>query len=117
MLHALCGTGTVRVPPAAMDGPPKVPAAPRVSITRQGVTVTNSSPEVVTSPVCVTVKVSPPIESVPMRCAVLVFAATLKATDPLPVPAAPEVMASQETLLAAVHEAVDEEAVTWMVPL
>ena len=39
MLHPLDGIGNVRVPPAPMAGPPKVPAALRVSATRQGVAV------------------------------------------------------------------------------
>jgi hypothetical protein len=40
--------------------------------------------------------------SVPVRCAP-VFAATLNATVPLPVPLAPEVMVIHEALLVAVH--------------
>ena len=45
----------------------------------------------------------PAIVAVPLRIAP-VFAATLKVTDPLPVPDAPLDTVIQETLLAAVHE-------------
>lgn len=51
---------------------------------------------------CVTVKVRPAIVNVPVRAAP-VLAATVKAVDPLPLPAAPEVTVIQGTLLAAVH--------------
>jgi hypothetical protein len=49
-----------------------------------------------------TVNVCPAIVSVPLR-ADPVFAATLTPTEPLPVPAAPDVIESQDALLAAVH--------------
>lgn len=48
-------------------------------------------------------KVLPPIVTVPVREVVPVFAATLSATVPLPVPAAPLVTAIHVTLLTAVH--------------
>jgi hypothetical protein len=51
---------------------------------------------------CVTVKVRPAIVNVPVR-ATPVLAATVKAADPLPLPAAPEVTVIQVTLLEAVH--------------
>ena len=41
----LRGIATARVPPAVKAGPPKGPAARRVSITRQGVTGTKRRPE------------------------------------------------------------------------
>jgi hypothetical protein len=46
MLQEPCGIGTLRVAPAAMEGPPKVPAGPRVSMMRQGVTGTKRYPVV-----------------------------------------------------------------------
>ncbi len=49
-----------------------------------------------------TVNVWVPMVSVPERAAP-VFGATLKPTDPFPVPAAPEVMVSHTALLEAVH--------------
>ena len=62
---------------------------------------------------CVTVKVRPAIVSVPMRAAP-VFAATVKPTDPLPVPLAPEVIVSHEgSLLVAVQvQPADVDTVT-----
>jgi hypothetical protein len=50
----------------------------------------------------VTVKVWPAIVNVPVRAAP-VLAATVKAIDPLPRPAAPEVTVIHATLLVAVH--------------
>ena len=49
-----------------------------------------------------TVKVRVAIVSVPVR-AVPVLAATVKPTDPLPVPVAPDVIVIQDALLFAVH--------------
>jgi hypothetical protein len=51
---------------------------------------------------CVTVNAPPAIVSVPVRAAP-VFAATLNATEPFPVPEAPAVTVIQVALLAAVH--------------
>jgi hypothetical protein len=48
----------------------------------------------------VTVKVRPAIVNVPVRAAP-VLAATVKAAEPVPLPAAPEVTVIQGTLLAA----------------
>src|SRR5579872_1047889 len=45
MLQALCGMVTVRVPPAGIAGPPKLPFARRVSMMRHGVTGMNCRPE------------------------------------------------------------------------
>ena len=50
-------------------------------------------------PACVTVKVWPPMVSVPVRESSPVFAATLKPTVPLPLPLAPPVTVIQEALL------------------
>jgi hypothetical protein len=50
----------------------------------------------------VTVKVWPAIVNAPVRAAP-VLAATVKVTDPLPLPVAPEVTVIHCTLLAAVH--------------
>jgi hypothetical protein len=56
------------------------------------------------TPACVTVNVRPPTVSVPVRCAVLAFAAALKLTVPLPLPDAPAVTVNQLVLLlTAVH--------------
>src|SRR5581483_545498 len=52
-------------------------------------------------PVCVTVNVCPAIVIVPLRVLVLLFAATMKPTAPLPAPLAPEVMTIQSALLFA----------------
>jgi hypothetical protein len=50
----------------------------------------------------VTVMLCPAMVSVPVR-AVPLFAEALNPTEPLPVPAAPDVIVSQEALLTAVH--------------
>ena len=63
-----------------------------------------------------TVKVAPAIVKVPLRAAVVVFAAALMPTAPLPLPLAPEVTLSQVALLAAVH-AQPAPAVTLTVPV
>jgi hypothetical protein len=67
-------------------------------------------------PGCVMVKVFPAIVSVPVRDVLLVLAATLYATFPLPVPVAPTPIVIQASLLAAVqlHPAL---AVTTTFPL
>ena len=61
--------------------------------------------------VCDTVKVWPPIVSVPLR-AVPVLAATVNATVPLPVPDEPPVIVNHGTLAAAVHPQEPADAVT-----
>jgi hypothetical protein len=63
-----------------------------------------------------TVNVLPPIVSVPLREVVDGFAAALNATDPLPLPDAPDVTVNQLSLLAAVH-AQPVAAVTATVPV
>jgi hypothetical protein len=68
------------------------------------------------APACVTVKVWPPIVSVPLRGVVVEFAVTLKVTEPLPVPVAPALMVIQPALLAAVQPQ-PADAVTATVPL
>jgi len=55
------------------------------------------------TPLCVTVKVCPPIVSVPVRLFALAFAATLYVTVPLPVVDAPPVIVSHATFEAAVQ--------------
>jgi hypothetical protein len=50
-----------------------------------------------------TVKVAPAIVKVPLRAAVVVFAAALMPTVPLPLPLAPDVTLNHVSLLAAVH--------------
>jgi hypothetical protein len=57
------------------------------------------------APASVTVKVWPPMVSVPVRCDELGFAVALKLTVPLPLPPAALVIVSQDvSLLTAVHE-------------
>jgi hypothetical protein len=60
---------------------------------------------------CDTVNVCPPIVSVPLR-AVPVFAATVNATVPLPVPEEPPVIVNHGTLATAVHPQEPADAVT-----
>jgi hypothetical protein len=55
------------------------------------------------APACVTVTVFPAIVSVPEREVADVFAATVNATVPLPVPELPPLTVIQAVLLAAVH--------------
>jgi len=55
---------------------------------------------------CVTVKVRPPIVTVPVR-APPVLAAALIVTVPLPLPEAPLAIVRKELLLTAVHEQAD----------
>ena len=64
---------------------------------------------------CVTLNVCVAIVTMPVR-AVPVFAATLKPTTPLPVPAAPDVTVSHTALLTAVHAHV-AVVVTFTVPV
>jgi hypothetical protein len=54
-------------------------------------------------PAWVTVKISPPMLIVPLRCEAPVFALALKPTLPLPEPLAPLVTVSHDALLTAVH--------------
>ena len=65
---------------------------------------------------CVTVKVVPAINRVPVRGAVPVFAATLKVTAPGPDPLLPAVMAIHEALLLAAHGQ-SADVVTAVLPL
>lgn len=65
---------------------------------------------------CVTVKVCPPIVSVPVREVPAVLAATLYPTEPLAVPDAPLVTVSHAALLVAVQEQPEPET-TDTVPL
>jgi hypothetical protein len=54
-------------------------------------------------PAWVTLNVWPAMVIVPVRCAVLVFAATMTPTVPLPVPVAPEPIVNQAALLVLLH--------------
>jgi hypothetical protein len=65
----------------------------------------------------VTVNVWPPMAMVPVRVLLVVFAATLYATVPLPVPLAPPVMVIHESVVAAVHEELLDNGVTVMLPV
>jgi len=90
----------VQVQPADVDtamGVPVPPAAPIDCLSGAIMDVHG-----VDAPSCATVKACPAIVSVPVRAAP-VFAATVKPTDPLPVPVSPEVIVSHDALLVAVH--------------
>jgi hypothetical protein len=63
-----------------------------------------------------TVKVFPPIVSVPLRAVVDGFAVALNATDPVPLPDAPDVTVNHVSLLVAV-QAQPAAAVTATVPV
>ena len=65
---------------------------------------------------CVIVNVRPAAAIVATRDAVPVFAATVNATVPLPVPAAPDVIVIQAALVVAVHVQLPAEAVTAIDP-
>jgi hypothetical protein len=67
-------------------------------------------------PACVTVNVRPAAVSVPVRSDAVLFASTVKLTDPEPVRLAPAVMSIHEALLVAVH-AHDDVVVTLVVPV
>ena len=67
-------------------------------------------------PDCVTLNVAPAIVSEPERVVVAVFAVTLNATLPGPVPVAPLVTVIQAALLAAVH-AQSAPVVTVLLPV
>jgi hypothetical protein len=66
---------------------------------------------------CITENVSPAMVMVPVREAVVVFAATEYPTLLLPVPDAPLVMVIQLTLLTAVQDAVEDTADTATLPV
>lgn len=102
ILQALSKIEKLRLVPPEIAGPPKGPAGLRVSAMRQGVTGLNRRPETEVVPACETAKVLPAIVSVPVRAGP-VLAAIEKATVPLPLPLAPDVMVSQDALLVAVH--------------
>ena len=78
---------------AVVEAPPA-----EVSVREVGET-----PNVQLTPFCVTVTVCPATVSVPVRSAADVFATTLKATVPFPLPLAPPLIVSQAALLAAVQ--------------
>ena len=66
---------------------------------------------------CVTVKVFPAAAIVPVRAVLVVFAATLNATLPLPVPELPALMLIHGALVVAVHAHVLADAVTAIAPV
>ena len=68
------------------------------------------------APACVTVNVASAIVSVPVRLAIVGFAATLKPALPDPVPLAPLVTVIHGALLVAVH-AQPDNVVTVLLPL
>jgi hypothetical protein len=80
---------TVTVPAAASG---------EVRVTKNGAIVNAQG-----APGCVMVKILPPIVSEPVRVALPVFAATLYATFPLPVPVAPTLTVIHGSLLTAVQ--------------
>src|SRR5436189_5605136 len=62
--------------------------------------------------------VPPPVTVIlPVREEKVGFGSTLKATEPLPVPEAPDVMVIHETLLCAAHEQLLPVALTASVPV
>jgi hypothetical protein len=65
---------------------------------------------------CVTVNVFPAAAMVAVRAFVPVFAATVNATRPLPVPCAPELIEIHDALVVAVHAQVLEDAATVIEP-
>jgi hypothetical protein len=67
------------------------------------------------APACVTVNVSPPMVSEPVRNALEVFAAAAYVTEPLPLPAAPRVIVSHASLLTAVQLQPDAVTITRLV--
>ena len=70
-----------------------------------------------TTPACVTVKVWPPIVSVPLRCVVLALAAALNPTVPPPLPLAPVVTVNHDVLLLTPVHAHPVGAVTVVEPV
>src|SRR5258706_9333885 len=85
---------------ATKTGPPKGPFAFRVSAMRQGVIGTKRD---AVCTVSVTVKVWPPMVSVPVLGAADVRADALKETVPFPAPLEPALIVIQSALLTAVH--------------
>jgi hypothetical protein len=81
------------------------PPAPAVAARDSLVGVIENAHAVGSTAAWLTVNVSPPMVSVPVRAAP-VFAATLNATDALPVPLAPDVIVIQGEVVSAVHEQV-----------
>jgi len=57
----------------------------------------------VPAPACVTLKAMPPIVSVAVRCAGLVFCPAVNRASPGPTPVPPDVTSSQAAELCAVH--------------
>jgi hypothetical protein len=82
---------------------PAVTATATDSPAAGDVRVVGEMPNVQGRPSCVTVKVWPAMVTVPVRCAVLVFAATITPTVPLPVPVAPEPIVNQAALLVVLQ--------------
>jgi hypothetical protein len=66
---------------------------------------------------CVTVKGLPAATIVPVRALLVVFAATLNVTLPVPVPEAPAVMLIHGALVVAVHAHVLADTVTAIEPV
>ena len=85
------------VVPTMIDPVPPV----AVLLTDSGVTV--NTHVLVAAAACVTVKVFPAIVSVPERDVVPVLAVAENATVPFPVPLAPDVIDSHDTLSVVVH--------------
>jgi len=79
--------------------------------------VVDDSANVQPAPACVTVKTWPAIVIVPTRCDVLAFDAAEKPTVPLPVPDAPLVTVSHETLLLTLVHAQPAGAVIVVDPV
>jgi hypothetical protein len=88
----------VQAQPAGIVTATEPVAPPVATLCESGATVAEQ-----VTPGCVTVKVWPATVRVPVRDAVVVLAAALKLTDPLPLPEAPAVTVIHAALLAAVH--------------
>jgi hypothetical protein len=82
--------------PAFMENDPDVPDD-------GAATLSGTMSNVQGAAACVTLNVRPPAVIEPVRCDVVVFAATLYPMVPFPLPLAPLVTVSHQTLLAAVH--------------
>lgn len=98
MIHAALLVAVQLQPLAALTVTVAFTAAGELRFAMNGVSVNAQG-----APACVTVKILSPMINVPVRVALVVFAATLYATVPFPVPVAPTPTVIQATLLVAVQ--------------
>ena len=97
VIQALLLTAVQLQPPAA------VTAIVSVIPPATTLTVVGAIEELHGTPACVTVKVLPPIVSVPLREVVEALAATVYETEPFPLPLALALIVIQASLLVALH--------------